>query len=78
MEFLPVDNASALLQSRGVYSIHDIYQYKGLLYAKKGNGFLKLMKARTSVGNVQLVEIKLPFEPTKTAAGAWYGLPKDE
>lgn len=44
MFFNPIDQGGVLLRSKGIHLICKLYEMDGVIYAKKGNGFLRLHK----------------------------------
>lgn len=80
--FSPIPDSTALISMCGIYSERDLYEIKGVLYAKIGSGFVKLKPYHeTSKPKTRWVEIRIKnaeltidkgqltyFYPTKMAA----------
>lgn len=68
--FTKVEEAYAVIVSKGVYRQCDVYERKSRLFVKYGSGFIYLgQRNSTSVTNVRLEEIVLPFEHKMTETG---------
>ena len=62
--FHQIEDASVVLRSRGVYYQKSLFRRGRFIYAKWGNGFIRIIdrKDGTSVPNVTYEDIDLPFE----------------
>ena len=61
--FHEILDSSIILRSRGVFGQSKCYYYNGQVFAKMGNGFVKLMKHQngTSCPTVSWENVQLPF-----------------
>jgi hypothetical protein len=69
--FHEIQGSSVILKSGGVFRQAKCYSYNGTVFAKWGNGFIKLKKYMngTSVPHVSWEAIDLPFTPTFSNTG---------
>lgn len=56
--FHVIDDAFAILRSRGVYKQAKLYERKGRIYAQHGSGFIALTRSGTTAPNVSVDEIE--------------------
>lgn len=57
-----IDEAAAILQSKGVYRQAKVYRRGKALYASHGAGFIRLYLKGTSLANVICEEVEVPGE----------------
>jgi len=75
--FLSLDGATALVQTKGVYNLYQIYTYDSLLYVKIGTGYVRLRPDhKTSKDNVFWNEINLPSDSWQTKGINLVWIPK--
>ena len=55
-----IEDAAAILVSKGVYRQSKVYRRGNELYAGYGGGFIRLYKDGTSLPNVRLVDVETP------------------
>lgn len=55
-----IDDAAAILVSKGVYRQVKVYQRGGALFAAHGSGFIRLYKNGTSLPTVRCEEVDVP------------------
>lgn len=68
--FAKVEEAYAIIVSKGVYRQCDVYERKARLFVKYGSGFIYLgQRNSTSVTSVRLDELVIPFEHKMTETG---------
>lgn len=62
--FHEIIDSIVILRSKGVFIQTKAFSYKGQVFAKKGNGFVKLVKFQrgTSCPTVSWESVQLPFE----------------
>lgn len=65
--FKPIEGEAAVIASKGVYQQVDLYSRGGVLYAKRGGGFIRLLNGgATSQANVRWEFMSIA--PSKTDA----------
>ncbi len=70
--FHVVDDAFAILRSKGVYRQAKVYSREGRLYAAHGAGYIGLTTHGTTVPSTSLVELVTDFKPQKCNLGYFY------
>lgn len=76
-----IPDAKAITRDhKGVYRQVDLYDYKGRIFLKQGNGFCWILKSHdqlvTSMENVNVDELVIPFAQEFNGKG-YLTLPKD-
>lgn len=62
MFFSPIEDAAVLTSKGNVLQGLPVYEYKGMLFARKGNGYIRLYaKGQTGVNGLTVIEFRLPF-----------------
>lgn len=59
MPFHRVDGAHVVLKTKGVFRQLDVYTFRGMLWAKKGGGFVPLYRRGTNSADDVLIEFYL-------------------
>ncbi len=60
--FHEMDNAAAILASKGVYKQVKVFRRDKALYAQYGGGFIRLYKGGTSLPNIRLDDLEVGEE----------------
>ena len=61
--FKPIEGSAIIIYSRGMYQQTEVFERGGELYAKRGSGYIRLMKTGcTSYGNTKWSDINLPAD----------------
>ena len=68
--FHQVQDAFAVTRSNGLFRQTPLFKHKGKLYVKHGSGYAWVQKSGdTSVPNLRIDELDLPFEETYNKLG---------
>lgn len=73
--FHEIPDAFVILLKGGVYRQSKVYRRGDDLFAGYSGGFVRLSEHGTSVPNLRIVDVDLPFEHHLSAQGRWQILP---
>ena len=75
--FHKIEDAQAIISSRGVYRQVDVYQRDGYVYVKWGNGFIWLGRNGTSKPDVMFHELFVDDEIDYSRTGRMTCVPRN-